>query len=265
MKLGVSLYSFAGDLQTGELTVDDALRYCAAIGCEGVELIGEQHIPNWPNTKMSDLDHIKDLCKELGLEIFCFSYYMNALGHYDRRATMDEHLEMVKLGAAAASYLGAKIMRPAFYGVPVENMIDMVKAGLPIAEKYRIIWGVELHAPFPPAYYIDTLEKINSPWFRLIPDFSCWQTAGAAGHFQANDVETLIPLLKWTVHCHGKGHVFDEHGEEPNTPYKGIMSILKEYGYEGAVVAENEGWITNYKPTLDVVNTHFKLLERYGR
>lgn len=265
MKLGVSLYSFGGDLQTGEITVDEALRYCADLGCEGVEIIAEQHLPNWPQTTIADAEHIGDLCKSLNLEVFCFSIYMNSLAHSDREATFEEYVEMIRNGIAYCKYLGAKILRPAFYCVPIEKLTKLVEHCLPMLEENGIIWAVELHAPFPPAFYQEVLETIDSPWFRLIPDFSCWQTAGAAGHFQANDVSTLLPLLKYTVHCHGKAHVFDENGEEPNTPYQAIMRILKEHNFSGSVVAENEGWIFNYNPTREVVKTHFELLERYGR
>lgn len=265
MKLGVSLYSFGGDLQTGDITVDDAIRHCAALGCEGVEIIAEQHLPNWPQTSIADVEHIRDLCKSLNLEIFCFSIYLNSLARSDREATLEEYAEVIRNGVATCKLLGAKILRPAFYCVPIQKLYDLVDACMPMLQENEIIWAVELHAPFPPSFYMEALEKINSPWFRLIPDFSCWQTAGAAGHFQANDVSTLLPLLKYTVHCHGKAHVFDENGEEPNTPYKEIMTILKEHGFQGSVVAENEGWIFNYKPTRDVVKTHYELLERYGR
>jgi len=265
MKLGVSLYSFGGDLQTGEMTVDEAIRYCAELGCEGVEIIAEQHLPNWPQTSIGDIEHIRDLCKSLNLEIFCFSIYLNSLARSDREATHEDYVEMMKNGIATCKHLGAKILRPAFYCVPIQKLYDLVDACLPILEANEIIWAVELHAPFPPSFYQEALETINSPWFRLIPDFSCWQTAGAAGHFQANEVSTLLPLLKYTVHCHAKAHVFDENGEEPNTPYREIIAILKEHHFEGSVVAENEGWIFQYKPTKEVVKTHYALLERYGR
>ena len=264
MKLGVSLYSFGGDLQTGAITTDEAIRYCAQIGAQGIELVAEQHLPNWPYTSTAELDHIKKLCKENSLEILCFSIYVNSMNRWDREATEEEYVEMIRRGAATAKYLGTGLFRPAYYGVPVDNLISLVKKCLTILEEYRVIWGVELHAPFPPAYYTEALEKVDSPWFRLIPDFSCWQTAGAAGHFQANPVETLDPLLKWTVHFHAKGHVIDENGEQPNTPYKAIFERMKEGGYKGSVVVENEGWIFNYKPCKDVVKKHFELIERYG-
>ena len=266
MKLGMNLYSFNGDIQPGKMSVDDALRYCAELGCDGIELIAEQHLPLWPYMGIDDLDHFRDLCGELGLEIFCFSCYFNSLNRSDREATFEEYLDMVKRSVSACAHLGAKLFRPAFYAVPVDKMVDLVKASLPILEKYGVVWGTELHAPFPPEYYLGALKAVNSPWFRLIPDFSCWQTAGAAGHFQANDVSTLEPLLEYTVHCHGKAHVFDENGEEPNTPYKDIMQKLKDYGFEGSVAGEFEGWIfDDYRPSKEVCKTHFELLKRYGR
>lgn len=267
MKIGMSLYSFGGDLQTGKMTIDDALRYCAELGCDGVELVAEQHLPNWPYTSPYELDHIRNLCESLGLEIFCFSVYLNSLTHTDRKATFEEYIEMVNRSIATCARLGSKLLRPAFYCVPVERLIELVTVSIPVLEEYNVIWGVELHAPFPPQFYLGALEEVHSPWFRLIPDFSCWQTAGAAGHFQANDVSTITPLLQYTVHCHAKAHVFDCNGEEPNTPYKGIMQALKDYGFEGSVVGEYEGWIFDsfYTPSKVATKTHFELIKRYAR
>ena len=197
------------------------------------------------------------------MKIFCFSIYLNSLNRYDRPATEEEYVGMMEHGIAACRILGTRILRPAFYCASVEKLISLVKRCLPMLEAADVIWAVELHAPFPPAFYMSALESVNSPWFRLVPDFSCWQKAGASGHFQANDPSTLIPLLPWTVHIHAKGHYFDENGEEPNTPYAELIAILKEYGYTGSIVAESEGWIFNYRPTLEVTKTHFALLQKY--
>ena len=263
MKRGISLYSFSGDIQTGAMTVEDAIRYSAELGADGIEIVAEQHLPGWPNVSADRLLSIRRLCSELGLEIFCFSIYLNSLNRSDRPATDDEYVEMMRRGIAACMVLGTKIIRPAYFPKSPEHLASLVERCIPMLKDAGVVWAVELHAPFPPAFYTQTLEAVDSPWFRLIPDFSCWQKAGAAGHFQANDPSTLIPLLKWTVHIHAKGHTFDENGKEPNTPYKELIAILKEHGYEGSIVAESEGWIFNYHPTKEVTKTHFELLKRY--
>lgn len=265
MKLGMSLYSFGADIHSGRMDIYDAIRKCAELGCDGVEIIGEQHIPGWPNPSLDDLTQIRELVESLGMEIFCFSCYFGKNIRSDRSESFDEMVHTAKRMIAMSAYLGAKIMRPAYNADPVEDLIELANAVLPTLEKYGVIWGVELHAPHPPAYYVKALDAVNSPWFRLVPDFSCWQSSGAPGQSQANDLSTLSPLLKYTVHCHGKAHLFDENGEEPNTPFKELLGMLKDYGFEGSVVGEYEGWMMDYIPSEVTTGTLFNLLKKYGR
>jgi sugar phosphate isomerase/epimerase len=265
MKLGMSLYTFGADFHAGKIDIYDAIRRCKEMGCDGVEIVAEQHIPGWPNPSLDDLNRIRELVKSLGMEIFCFSCYFGKNIRSDRPQTQEEMVRNAEKMIAMTAYLGAKVMRPAFNADPVEILIDYVNSVLPTLEKYGVIWGVELHAPHPPAYYLKALDTVDSPWFRLVPDFSCWQGPNAPGQIQSNPLSTFEPLLKYTVHCHGKAHMFDEYGEEPNTPYKELLQMLKDYGFHGSVVGEYEGWLMNYEPSEKPARTLFHLLEKYGR
>ena len=265
MKLGLSLYSFGADVHAGKMTIHDAIRRAAEIGCDGVEIIAEQHIPGWPNPSLDDLTEIRELTASLGMEIFCFSCYFGKNVRSDRPQSFDELVHEAKRMIALTAYLGAPIMRPAFNAEPVGQLIDFVNAVLPTLEKYGVIWGVELHAPHPPSYYLEALDAVDSPWFRLVPDFSCWQGPNAPGQIQSNPLSTFEPLLKYTVHCHAKAHMFDEQGEEPNTPYRELLGMLADHGYQGSVAGEYEGWFINYAPSEGPTRTLFNLLEKYGR
>lgn len=265
MKLGLSLYTFGADFHAGRTTVHDAIRKAAEIGCDGVEIIAEQHIPGWPNPSLDELTAIRELVASLGMQIFCFSCYFGKNIRSDRPQTFDEMVHNARRMIALTAHLGAKIMRPAFNAEPVSQLIDFVNAVLPDLEKNGVIWGVELHAPHPPSYYQEALEAVESPWFRLVPDFSCWQGPNAPGQIQTHELSTFEPLLKYTVHCHAKAHMFDANGEEPNTPYKELLGMLRDYGFQGSVAGEFEGWIINDEPSERPARTLFKLLEKYGR
>jgi len=265
MKLGLSLYSFGADFHAGKTTVHDAIRKAAELGCDGVEIIAEQHIPGWPNPSLDDLTEIRELIASLGMEIFCFSCYFGKNIRADRPQTFDEMVHHAKRMIALTAYIGAPIMRPAFNAEPVSQLTELVTALLPTLEKYNVIWGVELHAPHPPSYYLEALQAVESPWFRLVPDFSCWQGPNAPGQIQTNELSTFEPLLKYTVHCHGKAHMFDANGEEPNTPYKELLGMLRDHGFEGSVAGEFEGWIINYQPSEQPAKILFDLLEKHGR
>jgi sugar phosphate isomerase/epimerase len=265
MKLGLSLYTFGADIHAGNMDVYDAIRHAAEIGCDGVEIVAEQHIPGWPNPSLDDLTRIRELIASLGMELFCFSCYFGKNIRSDRPQTWEEMVHNARNMIAMAAHLGAPIMRPAFNADPVDTLIDYVNAMLPTLEEYGVIWGVELHAPHPPEYYKKALDAVDSPWFRLVPDFSCWQGPNAPGQIQSNDLSTFEPLLKYTVHCHAKAHMFDENGEEPNTPYKELLGMLDDYGFAGSVVGEYEGWFIHYEPSEKSAQTMFNLLEKYGR
>lgn len=265
MKLGLSLYTFGADFHAGKIDVYTAIRQAAEMGCDGVELIAEQHIPGWPNPSLDDLTTIRELLASLNMELFCFSCYFGKNIRSDRPQTQDEMVHHAKRMIAMTAYLGAKVMRPAFTANPVSELTDLVRLVLPTLEKYGVIWGVELHAPHPPSYYLEALEAIESPWFRLVPDFSCWQGPNAPGQIQTNALSTFEPLLKYTVHCHAKAHMFDANGEEPNTPYRELLGMLADHGFEGSVAGEFEGWIINYAPSQQPARTLFNLLEKYGR
>jgi sugar phosphate isomerase/epimerase len=265
MKLGLSLYSFGADFHAGKTDIFDAIRMAAEMGCDGVEIIAEQHIPGWPNPSLDDVTQIRELVASLGMEIFCFSCYFGKNIKSNRAETFEEMVRNAKRMIALTAYLGAPIMRPAFNAHPVSQLTELVTALLPTLEKYGVIWGVELHAPHPPSYYLEALEAVESPWFRLVPDFSCWQGPNAPGQIQTNSLSTFEPLLKYTVHCHAKAHMFDEHGEEPNTPYRELLGMLKDYGFTGSIAGEFEGWIINYAPSQQPTRVLFNLLEKYGR
>lgn len=265
MKLGLQLYTFGADLHAGRMDVYDAIRHAAELGCDGVEIVAEQHIPGWPNPNLAELTRIRELIASSGMELFCFSCYFGKNIRSDRPQTEEEMVATAERMIAMTAHLGAKIMRPAFNADPVDELIDYVRLMLPTLEKYGVIWGVELHAPHPPSYYQRALEAVDSPWFRLVPDFSCWQGPNAPGQIQPNELSTFEPLLPYTVHCHAKAHMFDADGEEPNTPYAELLGMLKDAGFEGSVSGEFEGWLLHDEPSTTSAAAMFRLLERHGR
>ena len=264
MKLGISIYTYGTDIHAGRITVEDAIRHAASLGAQGVELIGEQHFMTYPDAQ-AEAARLRALVESLGMEVACYSTYINGLIRQDRRATFEELVQKAESDILMAKTLGAKIWRPAFFAAPMQSLIDLVNAVLPMLEEQGIIWGAELHAPFPPMYYKEALDAVNSPYFRLIPDFSCWAKGGLDGKYIDAGLDTLEALAPYCVHCHGKSHGFDENGEDPNTDYKNILATLKKMGFEGYVVCEYEGWLLRAgKPSFEIAETHFNLLKRYG-
>lgn len=266
MKLGMSLYTYGADLHAGRITVEEAIRHAASLGCQGIELIGDQHFSTFPYAYTEAL-HLRELTRSLGMEIACYSTYLHSMLRQDRTATFDEFMQMAENAIALTAALGCPVLRPTFASDDVQELVNLVTACLPTLEKYGVIWGVELHAPCHPLYYKEALDRVNSPWFRLIPDFSCWSVGGLPDRYLDAGMDTFRALAPYMVHCHGKAHRFDARGEEPNTPYRELLGILKETGFSGYVVCEYEGWIQEAAPfsSKEMAARHFALLQRYGR
>src|SRR3972149_6640941 len=49
MKLGVTLYSYTGDFGAGTMSLEDCIADVADLGGEGIEILGETHVPDFPN------------------------------------------------------------------------------------------------------------------------------------------------------------------------------------------------------------------------
>jgi hypothetical protein len=49
LKLGVELYGYGGDYFAGSMSTEDCIADIADMGAEGISIIGESHVPNYPN------------------------------------------------------------------------------------------------------------------------------------------------------------------------------------------------------------------------
>ncbi len=265
MKIGVSLYTYGADLHSRRMTVREAIEHAAEIGCDGVEIIGDQHIPGWPNPSPADILSLREFIESKGLEVSCFSTYLVYMLRTDRYQTIDELIREAKKHIVIASQLGAKICRPIYSAESKDDLTKVITACVPLLKQLGVIWAIEVHSPFPPSFYNALIQQIDSPYVKLLPDFSCWQTMGLPTEYSKNDMQSFIDILPFAVYCHGKAHIFDENGEEPGTPYKELMTILKERDFPGYVVSEYEGWLMGYIDSRTIAKTHVDLIRKYGK
>lgn len=265
MKPAMSLYSYGGDIRTGRMAVRDAIEHAASLGVKAVELVDEQHLPDWPYTSAAQIIELKSRIKSLGMEVCCFSTYLPDLIRSDRRATVAEIIEAAKKRIVIAELLETRIVRPAYIGTGFNDLAAVIHASIPMLETCNLIWGIEIHAPYKP---LDFLALYNHEFagcrnVKLVPDFSCWQRKGLPGECGFESVDSLRKVVPITAHVHGKAHTFDATGEEPNTPYGDLLSVLKEEGYKDYIVAEYEGWMFQDLPSREVAATHLDLIRRY--
>jgi sugar phosphate isomerase/epimerase len=162
-----------------------------------------------------------------------------------------------------ANVLGAKICRPIYFAEK-ERLKEVITECIPYLVENNMVWCIEVHSPYPPHFYTDVVSSLNSPSVKLLPDFSCWQTMGLPTEYSGNDVTVLKEMLPFVGHVHGKAHFFNEMGEEPFTPYRELLKVLKDNDYKGYVVAEYEGYLLRYDDSRKIAETHLNLIRKYG-
>jgi sugar phosphate isomerase/epimerase len=272
-KVGVSLYSYGANLMTRRMNVKECIEHAASLGVEGIEIVDNRHLPNYPHHSVYDLLEMRNSIESLGMEVSCYSVYLSE--HVTGIGTdLEGCIKYFRKLIPETSILGTKIIRgspmaPKNVGsIEREWQIDMIKRMLPYVlpdlKKQGIQWGIEIHAPAPPELFLKLMKEVDNEYVGLVPDFSVWQTKGLAGVAGAAPIELYKQCMPYTIHIHAKAHVFDEDGEEPNTPYNKLISITKESGFSRYISAEFEGWrLGNFSDSRKIVETHVKLIRKY--
>jgi len=270
-KIGMSLYSYGADIFSRRMTVKEAIEHAASLGVEGIEIVSKQHVPNYPYQTAYDLQELRDYIESFGMVVSCYSTHVEEEVRYDRIATWDELIKMVKNHIAEAYVAGAKVVRPYIAqteAAPTVNewankIVGVVKEVLPTLRKCNLRWGTEIHSPMPPDSIIYIVKSVNEKDVGLVPDFSAWQTKGLPGETGGGTMDNFSAAMPLAVHVHAKAHEFDQNGEEPNTPYKELLTVIRKSGYNGYISAEFEGWWMKDHDSRKIARTHVELLRRY--
>ena len=234
MKVGVTLYSYR-DLYRQGMTVEEAIEHAASCGAKCIETVDQCNFLEWPHPKLADLFRIKDLIESLGMEWVNWSQYTEEEYSADYRCTEDDLVDQVKESIFHAYILGIPVTRitPLPNVDPAKNRV--IERCLPFAEKYNVIMGFEIHSPQKPDSFIQLMKQFNSKYLSLVPDYSAWSYA------MNLPLDSFRECLPYTDHIHGKAHaIISEGGDEPNIPYKDLMTVLKDSNYTGSIVAEYE-------------------------
>jgi sugar phosphate isomerase/epimerase len=261
--VGVSLYSYGADLIRGRMTVNECIDHAAGLGVKGIELVDKHHIPNYPYPSVLDLLELRDYIKSFGCEISCYSTYEDTRSKATEPPSKDEIVKLIGEHVAITNVLGAKVNRPAFFFPTIEEYVEVVHKCLNIFKQFNVKFGIEIHAPLPPQMYLNIIEKLNSEYVGLTPDFSAWQEKGLEGAAMMEPLELFEACMPYTFHVHAKAHVFDEEGVEPYTPYDKLVTILRESGFDGYISAEYEGWYFKDCDSKKIVETHVNLIKKY--
>jgi sugar phosphate isomerase/epimerase len=251
---GFSLYGMRS------LPVPQALQTCGEIGYDCVELACMQDWPCDPE-KMAPADRatVRKTLGDTNLQLACLMENLHAVvGADQHRSNLDRLKSACELGHALSpdnpppveTILGGK---PAQWdeikGEMVKRLRDWAgeQAKTVIAVKPHV--GGALHTPEGAQWLVD---KIGSPWIRLVYDFS---------HFRLRDF-SLADSLKLLIGASVFVHIKDTRGTvgkfefllpgEGDIDYVAYFKLLDEARYHGTVVVEVSGQIHG-KPGYDPI------------
>ena len=247
ISLGFSLYGMRS------LGTHEALRTCAAIGYEAVELVLN---PGWPcepkSLAAADRREIRELLAGLNLELPALMEHLSLLAD---EAELRGNLERLKAAGELAHALSPDqppVIETTLGGKPEQweqvrhEMAERLHSWAKAAEASRTIIAIKphvggaLHTPQGARWLLD---QVRSPSIKLVYDYSHYELRGY-------DMEqTARALLADSVFIHVK----DSAGQpgdvkfllpgEGRVDYVEYFSLIRKLGYNGAVVVEVSGQI----------------------
>ncbi|GAA0316796.1 sugar phosphate isomerase/epimerase family protein [Oceanobacillus oncorhynchi subsp. oncorhynchi] len=266
MKLGMSSYSLANALHSGEMTILDVMQWTKDLGGEHIEIVPIGYtLTNNPQL----IEDIVNKAKELDLAISNYAIGADFLSGDDE--AFEQEVERVKKEVDIANQLGAKRMRhDVSFKPPHEAGIEQFDKDLPkivkacqiiadYAKQYDIVTSIENHG-----FYLQASDRINLIIAKV--NRSNFRHTLDTGNFVCVD-EDPVSAIKKCLNNISMLHVKDFYvrpdshanpGEgwfgsaagnylrgaitgHGDLPLADILKIVKENGYQGFVSIEFEG------------------------
>jgi len=170
IKRGVSLYSFQEEYYLRKMTLEQIIATCSRLGIPGIEIIGDQMIPGYPNIPESFFTKWHSWMENYNVTPVCLDMFLDWNKYKGREMTDDERVESVTHDIINANKLGCTVIR-----VIHDVQPEILERLAPTAEKYKVVLALEIHAP---SYYDSELEqqlvklfqKVGSPYLGFTLD-----------------------------------------------------------------------------------------------
>jgi sugar phosphate isomerase/epimerase len=286
-KYGVSLYSFMGDYGT-VLDLETALAGIADIGATGVEILGEGHIPNYPDPSQEWVDDWFRLLDEYGLEPTNYGSWidtrLHSSGPNGRDMTVEEGAAALQRDLRLAKRLGFRFVRPKI-GVVSSDLVphpiwtEVVERSLPLAEELDVIICPEIHSPTPIKHevvdeYIEFIERTGTKHFGILIDTGIFQDRPIAlkpGELPGQrpafmdgigvDPADFAGVAEHVVFIQAKFHDIDESLEDQQIPWEPVLRAIRDAGYAGYLSSEYEGEREPWR-SIEQVRRHHSLMRQ---
>jgi len=241
LKLGLNAYSFNTSLQSGAMTLADAVEFCAENGVDALDATG-YYFPGYPEVPTDEYVY------GLKRTAFVNGVAISGTGVRNNFAVADESarrrdVQMVKGWVVVASKLGAPVIRvfsgperPAGYSFDqaLAWMVADFKECAAFGKEHGVVVGLQQHNDFlkTAAETIRVIEAVDSEWFGCILDIGSVRSGDPYA-----EIEKLLPYaVSWQI----KEEV-GRNGKAEPVDLGRIKSMIDAHGYRGYVPFEALG------------------------
>ncbi|WP_314504014.1 DUF6379 domain-containing protein [uncultured Microbacterium sp.] len=266
-KYGVSLYSYMTDYGT-VLDLETAMAGIADLGATGIEILGEGHVPNYPNPSQEWVDEWFRLLEKYGLEPTNYGSWIDSRLHSSgpngRDMSVEEGAQQLQRDLRLANRLGFRFVRPKI-GVVSSDLVphpiwtEVVEQSLPLAEELDVIICPEIHSPTPIKHevvdeYIEFIKRTGTKHFGILIDTGIFQDRPIAlkpGELPGRrpafmdgigvDPADFADIAAYVVFIQAKFHDIDENLHDHQIPWEPVLRAIKDAGYTGYLSSEYEG------------------------
>ncbi len=183
IKRGATLYCFQEQYYFGKYDLEDCIAAVADMGGEGVELIPDQMIAEFPKVSDHFIGQWKEWMDQYGVVPTCMDDFVESALYAHREVSEDELVERFKKAIQLVKRMGFTVIREQFALSEDSKLmtLPLLERCFPYAQEAGISIGLEVHAPNyiqNPQIdgYLEMILKKNSPYLGLIPDFSIFCT-----------------------------------------------------------------------------------------
>lgn len=174
IRRGVTFYSYQEEYYTRTMTVEDCFAELRSMSAEGVELIAEAMVPNYPDPPEAWVDRWRGLIDKYQVKPVCMDTFVDTTWGGHRKMSLQESVDMLVTQMKLATRLGFHIIRPTT-GPVAEGAPDMILGALPFAERLDVKIAVEIHSPITLrsryiSDYVELIHKTGTKHFGFTAD-----------------------------------------------------------------------------------------------